>query len=113
MTPWPLIRTRIEAAARTDFVIALYNPRSARRPQHLADAAALLLKHRTPGTPVAIARNLGRAGETCRLLRLDELATAEADMLTLVMIGNSQTRRLADGTARLYTPRGYFEDRRQ
>jgi len=71
LTPWPRIHARIEAAAAGDFVVALYNPRSSRRPGHLAEAAGLLLAHRRPDTPVAIARNLGRAGETCRVLRLD------------------------------------------
>jgi cobalt-precorrin 5A hydrolase/precorrin-3B C17-methyltransferase len=108
LTPWPRIRARIEAAAAGDFVVALYNPRSARRPGYLAEAAALLLEHRRPDTPVAIARNLGRDGETCRLLRLDEVAGVDVDMLSLVLVGNSQTRRLDGPLPRLYTPRGYF-----
>ena len=110
LTPWERIRARIEAAARADFVIALYNPRSARRPGRLAEAAQIVLAHRLPETPAVIARNLGRAGETQRILRLDELAAAAADMLSLVLIGSSQTRRLAGETPRLYTPRGYFTD---
>ncbi len=43
------------------------------------------------GDAGVIARNLGRAGETQRILRLDELAGAAADMLSLVLIGSSQT----------------------
>ena len=109
LTPWPVIRARIEAAAGADFVVALYNPRSARRASQLAEAAAILLEHRPPETPVVIARNLGRAGETQRVLRLDELADAEADMLSLVLIGNRQTRVIPGDPARLYTPRGYFD----
>src|SRR5204863_10204896 len=42
LTPWAVIRTRIEAAASADFVVALYNPRSARRPRRLAEAALIL-----------------------------------------------------------------------
>jgi len=110
LTSWELIRTRIEAAARADFVIALYNPRSARRPGRLAEAAAILAAHRPPETPVVIARNLGRAGETQRILRLDELSEAAADMLSLVLVGSRQTRLLAGDKPRLYTPRGYFSD---
>ncbi|HYU13973.1 MAG TPA: precorrin-3B C(17)-methyltransferase [Stellaceae bacterium] len=110
LTPWTVIRARIEAAAAADFVIALYNPRSAKRPTKLAEAAAILLAHRSPETPVVIARNLGRAGETQRILRLSELADAEADMLSLVLIGSSRTRRSAGDPPRLYTPRGYFND---
>src|SRR5262249_11343118 len=31
LTPWPIIEQRLEAAARGDFVVALYNPVSRRR----------------------------------------------------------------------------------
>jgi cobalt-precorrin 5A hydrolase / precorrin-3B C17-methyltransferase len=110
LTPWQRIRARIEAAATGDFVVALYNPRSARRSGQLAEAAALLLGHRASDTPVAVARNLGRAGETCRILRLDELAAADIDMLSLVLVGNSQTRRMPGEPPRLYTPRGYLRE---
>jgi cobalt-precorrin 5A hydrolase/precorrin-3B C17-methyltransferase len=109
LTPWQQIRARIEAAAQADFVIALYNPRSARRPGHLAEAAQILLAHRPPETPAVIARNLGRAGETHQILRLDELSGAAADMLSLILIGSSQTRFLAGDPPRIYTPRGYFD----
>jgi cobalt-precorrin 5A hydrolase/precorrin-3B C17-methyltransferase len=109
LTPWPAIRIRIAAAASADFVVALYNPRSARRTTQLAEAAAILREHRPPETPVFIARNLGRAGETQHIMRLDELADAHADMLSLVLIGNRQTRVIPGDPPRLYTPRGYFE----
>jgi cobalt-precorrin 5A hydrolase/precorrin-3B C17-methyltransferase len=108
LTPWPVIRGRIEATAAADFVVALYNPRSTRRATRLVEAAAILLAHRPPETPVVIARNLGRAGETHRILRLSELAEAEADMLSLILIGNRHTRLIAGEPPRLYTPRGYF-----
>jgi cobalt-precorrin 5A hydrolase / precorrin-3B C17-methyltransferase len=106
LTPWPVIRARLEAAAAADLVVALYNPRSARRQSGLAEAAALFLARRPPNTPVLVARNLGRPGEICRVVRLDALAEAEIDMLTIVIVGSSTTRALAGGT-RLYTPRGY------
>jgi cobalt-precorrin 5A hydrolase/precorrin-3B C17-methyltransferase len=109
LTPWDAIHARIEAAARADFVIALYNPRSARRPERLAEAARILLAHRPPQTPCVIARNLGRAGETQSILPLDQLADAAADMLSLVLVGNRRTRLIAGATPRLYTPRGYFD----
>ncbi len=108
LTPWDIIRARVEAAARADFVVALYNPRSPRRAALLGEAAAILLEHRPPETPVAIARNLGRTGETVSIVALGELAAAEIDMLSLVIVGNRQTRRVAGDPPRLYTPRGYF-----
>jgi cobalt-precorrin 5A hydrolase / cobalt-factor III methyltransferase / precorrin-3B C17-methyltransferase len=111
LMPWPAIRARIKAAAAADFVVALYNPRSARRATQLVEAAAILLEHRSPETPVFIARNLGRAGETQRVMRLDELAEADVDMLSLVLVGNRQTRIIPGDPPRLYTPRGYFDPR--
>jgi cobalt-precorrin 5A hydrolase / precorrin-3B C17-methyltransferase len=108
LTPWDAIRKRLEAATQADFVVALYNPRSARRSAQLAEATVILLAHRAPETPVAIARNLGRPGESCHILRLDELAAADVDMLSLVLVGNSRTRLLPGDPPRLYTPRGYF-----
>lgn len=114
LTPWPAIRTRLEAAAAADFVIALYNPRSARRASQLAEAADILLRHRRPETPVFIGRNLGRSGEASRIIPLSQLAAASAgiDMLSLVLVGNSTTRVLDSDPPRLYTPRGYFPGER-
>jgi cobalt-precorrin 5A hydrolase/precorrin-3B C17-methyltransferase len=109
MTPWETIRARLEAAAASDFVVALFNPRSARRQKQLAEAADILLRHRSPETPVFIARNLGRYGEERQLICLSELAGAEIDMLTSVLVGNSRTRRINSDPPRLYTPRGYFD----
>ena len=110
LTPWAAIAARIKAAAAADFVVALYNPRSARRPDRLAEAAAMLLLERPPETPCLIARNLGRGGESRHVLRLDELAGADADMLCLVLVGSRRTRLLPGEPPRLYTPRGYFAD---
>ena len=107
LTPWPAIRARLEAAAEGDFVVALYNPRSARRQRGLAEAAAILLTRRAPETPVLIARNLGRPGESWRIAALGTLAEAEIDMLTIVIVGSSTTRVLSGDPPRLYTPRGY------
>ncbi len=108
MTPWETIRERLEAAAAADFVVALYNPRSARRQAYLGEAADVLLRHRSPETPVFIGRNLGRKGEEQRFIWLSELAGADLDMLTIVLVGNSRTRRIDNDPPRLYTPRGYF-----
>jgi cobalt-precorrin 5A hydrolase / precorrin-3B C17-methyltransferase len=109
LTPWATIRARLEAAAVADFVVALYNPRSARRPARLTEAAAILLRHRSPQTPVFIGRNLGRNGEEQHIFALSELAGAELDMLSIVVVGSRTTRRLDADRPRLYTPRGYLD----
>ncbi len=113
LTPWQIIANRVEAAAKADFVVAFYNPRSARRPDLLAQAVTMLLHHRSPDTPAAIARNLGRQDESLRHLRLAELAEAEVDMLSIVLVGNSRTRLILGEPPRIYTPRGYFDRDRQ
>jgi cobalt-precorrin 5A hydrolase/precorrin-3B C17-methyltransferase len=104
-----VIEQRLSAAAAGDFVVALYNPVSQRRRTQLIAARDILLRARPPDTPVAIARNLGRDGEALRLTTLAALDPAEVDMLSIVLIGSSATRRVKrpDGGEWLYTPRGY------
>ena len=63
-----------------------------------------MLQKRRPETPVALATNIGRADERIRLTTLGEVSTDEIDMLTVVLIGSSQTRRVGPWA---YTPRGY------
>ncbi len=109
LTPREVILRRIVAAASADFVIAFYNPVSKRRRDLLVLARDLLLRHRPEDTPVILARNLGRAEEQVTALPLVDLQVDDVDMLTLVMIGSSETRaRLrGDGSWSVYTPRGY------
>ncbi|VAW55237.1 Cobalt-precorrin-3 C(17)-methyltransferase / Cobalt-factor III reductase, partial [hydrothermal vent metagenome] len=57
LTPWPTISKRIEAAASSDFVVALYNPKSGRRTQQIVEAQRILLQYRKPETPVAIVKS--------------------------------------------------------
>ncbi|MFM7641739.1 MAG: precorrin-3B C(17)-methyltransferase [Cyanobium sp.] len=104
LTPWPLIERRLSAAAQADFVVALYNPRSQDRHWQLERARELLLAHRPPTTPVLLARQLSRPGESCSTYTLATLPCEAVDMVTLVLVGNSQTRAEA---GRLLTPRGY------
>jgi cobalt-precorrin 5A hydrolase/precorrin-3B C17-methyltransferase len=112
LTPWPEIERRLQAAADGDFVVALYNPASARRRNQLRRAIEILHAQRPAGTPVVIARNLGRSGETVAIADLARLDTEAIDMLTLLLIGSSRTRTFANGAARwVYTPRGYAAKR--
>ena len=107
LTPWTAIKRRLEAAAKGDFVLALYNPRSARRTTQLATALRILRRHRPKTTPVILARNLGRKGETLTVTTLATVDHAEVDMLTLVLIGSSATRTIPGDPPRVYPPRGY------
>ena len=108
LTPWPAIARRLRAAAGADFVVALYNPASGRRRIQLTQARAILAEHRPLDCPVVVARNLGREGERVDVTTLAGLDTDAVDMLTVIVVGSSQTRRLErGGRAWLYTPRGY------
>jgi cobalt-precorrin 5A hydrolase/precorrin-3B C17-methyltransferase len=108
LTPWEDIERRLKAAAEGDFVLALYNPASQRRREQLLKARDILRKARPADTPVILARNLGRLGESIEVIDLDTLSPDLVDMLTLVMIGSSQTRLIRRGQGRwVYTPRGY------
>ncbi len=113
LTPWQVIETRLHAAAEGDFVTAFYNPRSQRRTTQLERAIEIFTPHRTPDTPVVIASNLGRPTEAVKIVPLSAFKPADVDMLTLVMIGSSQSKTLTrgDGNTFAYTPRGYAKKR--
>ena len=108
LTPWSAIARRLRAAAEADFVVALYNPASGRRRIQLTQARAILAAHRPPDCPVVVARNLGRGNESVSITTLDDLDADAVDMLTVIVVGSSRTRRMErGGRAWLYTPRGY------
>jgi cobalt-precorrin 5A hydrolase/precorrin-3B C17-methyltransferase len=108
LTPWEQIENRITAAAMGDFVIAFYNPVSRRRRVGLAKARDILLEYRPADTPVVLASNLGRPEEEVRFRTLASLEVDEVDMLTVVMVGSSASRKLHLGMGDMvYTPRGY------
>ncbi|MEM7303004.1 MAG: precorrin-3B C(17)-methyltransferase [Pseudomonadota bacterium] len=109
LTPWESIQRRLKAAGEGDFVIAFYNPVSKRRRTQLAYARDVLLQHRPTDTPVILASNLGRDGESVRVVRLGDLQVDDVDMLTVVVVGssNSRTVKTGDGRTWVYTPRGY------
>ena len=104
LTPWEKIEARLRAAAAADFVICLYNPSSRKRKGYLEKACGLLLEYKRKDTVCGIVRNIGREGESCQVLSLEELRQTKADMFTTVYIGNEQTRQI-EGS--MVTPRGY------
>lgn len=106
LTPWETIERRIQAAAQADFVIAFYNAVSRHRNWQLERARDILLAHRPPDTPVVVAFNVTRKGESVTVARLADLDPAPLNMLTLILVGNSETRRVGNW---VYTPRGYAQ----
>ncbi|TDO92170.1 precorrin-3B C17-methyltransferase [Halanaerobium saccharolyticum] len=104
LTPWEVIVKRLKAAAESDLITVLYNPRSSRRKKQLKIAREIYLSHRDKSTPVGIVRNIDREGENIIISDLQNLPLKKVDMLSTVVIGNSQT--YAAG-GKLITPRGY------
>jgi cobalt-precorrin 5A hydrolase / cobalt-factor III methyltransferase / precorrin-3B C17-methyltransferase len=105
LTPWPVIERRVEAAGLGDFVVSLYNPRSKGRDWQLGKVKEMLLAHRPPDTPVGIVKDAYRPTQRVDLTDLASLRPEEVDMLTVVVVGSSQTRLVA---GRMVTPRGYL-----
>lgn len=104
MTPWEVIEKRVRAAAEGDFCMAIYNPSSRGRAEHLKRACNILMENLSPDTPCGYVRNIGRDGCESKVCTLSELAEEKTDMFVTVFIGNSQTRKIS---GRLVTPRGY------
>ncbi|MBW3042731.1 precorrin-3B C(17)-methyltransferase [Prochlorococcus marinus] len=107
LTPWNQIELRLNSAAQGDFVIAIFNPKSIKRNWQLKKAVDLLLEFRKPSTPVAIARQLGRPEESIEIHTLETLPFDQVDMLTILLIGNSQSFIKNN---KFLTPRGYFSN---
>ncbi len=104
LTPWDVIRKRVEMAAAGDFVIALYNPKSKRRTSQIREVREIVLKHRKAATPVGIVHHATREGENMVISNLNDFTQEFIDMFSLVIIGNSQTYVQEN---RMITPRGY------
>ncbi len=104
LTPWETIVKRLTHAVQADFVICLYNPKSKKRTRQIKEAKSILLQHRKPDTPVGLARNVGRKGESITITTLNKMLRYKIDMVTIIIIGNSTTVLKNN---QLITPRGY------
>lgn len=104
LTPWETIEKRLDCAAEANLTIALYNPASRGRPDHLKRACDILLRRLPAERLCGIVRNIGRPGQSSRVLTLGQLRDTEVDMFCTVLIGNAATKTVA---GRLVTPRGY------
>lgn len=106
LTDWEKIEERLNGAARADFVIILYNPKSSKRIEGLTKAIEAVSRYRSSETPVGIVRNASREGEEACVTTLKNvpLYYDKIDMLTILIIGNSST--FANGGS-IITPRGY------
>ena len=104
LVPWDMIRRRLEAVAAADLVVALYNPRSTKRVNQLMEAVEIFLRHRLPKTPVGVGTAVGTGDQQIVHSTLGNLLTLEVNMRSLVIIGNTHSKRMNDW---FVTPRGY------
>lgn len=106
LTPWEKIESRLREASKADFTLCLYNPSSKKRKDYLKRACTICMEYKSEKTVCALAKNIGREGEFCQVMTLEELLATPADMFTTVFIGNSQSRIIGE---KMVTPRGYME----
>ncbi|MFJ4154578.1 precorrin-3B C(17)-methyltransferase [Pseudomonas sp. NPDC089752] len=109
LKPWATIEQRLDLAAQADLVLAFYNPISRARPWQLGVALDVVRRHRNGDTPVVLGRDIGRPGQTLKVVSLAQLQPEMVDMRTMVLVGSSTTcafERVGGGTW-VYTPRWY------
>ena len=102
LKPWQVIEKRLRLAAEADFAIAMYNPRSASRPEGFARALEILREIGCGERIVVFARAISTPDEKIETMTLRQAQPEMADMRTLVIVGNSATRRVGRW---VYAPR--------
>jgi precorrin-3B C17-methyltransferase len=102
LKPMAEVERRLRHAARGGFAMAFYNPRSASRPHQFARVLEVLAEECEAARLVIFARAVSTAGESLRVVTLEEARPEMADMRTVVIVGNAATRRVGPW---VYTPR--------
>jgi precorrin-3B C17-methyltransferase / cobalt-factor III methyltransferase len=102
LKPWPVIEKRLRLAAEADFAIAIYNPRSASRPGGFARALEILKEAGCGERTTIFAHAVTTPKERIETVLLEDARPEMADMATLVIVGNSATRRVGRW---VYAPR--------
>lgn len=102
LKPAKLLEARVRAAAGADFAMAFYNPRSASRPDTFGRILTMLREICGPDRLITFARAVSTADETIQTVTLADARAEMADMRTVVIVGNSATRRVGRF---VYTPR--------
>ena len=102
LKPWPVIEKRLRLAAQADFAMGFYNPRSKSRPEGFGRALSVLREECEPERLMIFARAVSTPEERISVVTLSEATPEMADMRSIVLLGNSQTRRVGRF---VYTPR--------
>ncbi|SNX73264.1 precorrin-3 methyltransferase [Cereibacter ovatus] len=102
LKPWALIERRLRLAAEADLAMAFYNPRSKSRPEGF-DKVLQILRDACGGERlITFARAVSTPDQRIETVTLAEARPEMADMRTVVLLGNSATRRVGPW---VYTPR--------
>jgi precorrin-3B C17-methyltransferase len=119
LTAWELIERRIEHALAADFTLVVHNPRSCGRNWQLNKLLELAIAARGKNGCIGLVRNAYRENEHISILTLGDFDPDAADMLSILIVGNSETRvwgaeagqkgEKQPHGARMYTPRGYLK----
>jgi precorrin-3B C17-methyltransferase len=102
LKPWSLIEKRLHLAGEAGFAMGFYNPRSKSRPHQFARALEILREACGGETLISFARDVSKPDERITTVTLNEATPEMADMRTVVIVGNKDTRRVG---AHVYTPR--------
>lgn len=102
LKPWDLIERRLRLAAKADFAMAFYNPRSVSRPHQFERTLEILREACGLERLITFARGVTTPEERIETVTLAEARPEMADMRTVVLVGNSATRRVG---RHVYTPR--------
>ncbi len=102
LKPWDLIETRLRAAGEAGFAMAFYNPRSKSRPHQFERALEILRDACGRDTLISFARDVTKPTQNITTVTLGEATPEMADMRTMVIVGNRDTRRIGP---HVYTPR--------
>jgi len=102
LKPWDMVEHRLRMAARGDFAMAFYNPRSKSRPHQFERTLEILLEECGPDRLIIFARAVSTKDEVITTVTLGEATPDMADMRTVVLVGNSATKRIG---RYVYTPR--------
>ncbi len=102
LKPWATVEHRLRLAAQADFAMAFYNPRSKSRPHQFTKTLEILLEECGPDRIITFARAVSTPEEALNTVTLGEATPEMADMRTVVLVGNSATRRVG---RYVYTPR--------
>ncbi|MFZ0098869.1 MAG: precorrin-3B C(17)-methyltransferase [Gemmobacter sp.] len=102
LKPFELVERRLRLAAQADFAMGFYNPRSKSRPHQFARVLQILREECEPGRLIIFARAVSTPEQAIRVVPLIDATEDMADMRTVVLVGNSATRRVGEY---VYTPR--------